>query len=151
MGTPTGAPHEALAEIRAFCRDLFARPAYQARIRKQWDTGTLPPVLETLFLHYAFDKPAQTVAPPSMASTRRNIWRASAPTSTTREARLTAKTLRRWREDPIQRAVDRWMAQERPACPGPERCATRGVARATPPSVESRPRSTPSPEEVRCP
>jgi hypothetical protein len=66
MATPTGAPHEATAEIeiKAFCRDLFARPAYQARIRQQWDAGTLPPALETLLLHYAFGKPAPTVAPP---------------------------------------------------------------------------------------
>lgn len=60
-GRPKGVPNKATLEIKAFCQDLFNRPAFLANLLREWDALTLDPSFRTLLTHYAFGRPATMV------------------------------------------------------------------------------------------
>lgn len=61
-GRQKGVQNKATREIKDFARALFERPAYQARVRREWDKGTLPPQVQLVLLYYGFGKPKETIA-----------------------------------------------------------------------------------------
>lgn len=47
--------------MKAFCRGLFNRAAFQQNLKRQWDDLTLDTATRTLILHYAFGRPPTSI------------------------------------------------------------------------------------------
>jgi hypothetical protein len=60
-GRPKGRLNNATLEVREFCRNLLASPAYQANLKKRLETGKLAPAIEALIFAYGHGKPKDTV------------------------------------------------------------------------------------------
>lgn len=59
-GRPKGVPNKATSEIKQFCQEFLRSKEYVASAQRRVRSGKAPH-LETLWHHYGFGKPAETV------------------------------------------------------------------------------------------
>jgi hypothetical protein len=59
--TQGGVTHFTRYECATWFRDIATSEEYRENFKRRWLSGTLPPALEVLALHYAFGKPTEHV------------------------------------------------------------------------------------------
>lgn len=58
-GRKAGVPNRATILVKDRCRQLIEDPDYQANFLQRLHDGKLPPVLEAMTWHYAYNKPIE--------------------------------------------------------------------------------------------